>query len=90
MSYRSTLPTAFEEQVRNLGLTERTCAASKELRKWCERNKNQSYVPEWLLKRWGIHVNADTTVSQGPESLIRGRHSVGEFAPRTRLVRRAS
>jgi hypothetical protein len=46
MMYRSILPTAFEQQVRKLGLTEATCATSTPLREWCERKRNQFYVPE--------------------------------------------
>jgi hypothetical protein len=75
MMYRSILATAFEQQVRKLGLTETTCATSTQLREWCERNGNQFYIPEWLLKRWGMHVNADTTVSLESQSLTRGRHT---------------
>jgi len=75
MMYRSILPTAFEQQVRKLGLTEATCATSTQLREWCERNRNQFYVPEWLLKRWGMHVNADTAVSLESQTLTRGRHA---------------
>jgi hypothetical protein len=44
-----TMPTAFESQIRRLGLNEQTCVASKELREWCERNKDLCYIPEWLL-----------------------------------------
>src|SRR5579864_1969070 len=50
------LATAFEEQIRKLGLTETNCITSEELRQWCEHNKNHCYIPEWLLKRWGISV----------------------------------
>ena len=50
------LATAFEEQVRDLGLTETNCITSDELRQWCSRHKNHCYIPEWLLKRWGISV----------------------------------
>jgi len=50
-------PTAFEEQVQKLGLTEQTCAASEKLKQWCERNKDRCYIPEWLLKRWRIDVD---------------------------------
>jgi len=57
MAYLSTLATAFEQQVRTLGLDERTCVASKVLRLWCEENKDRYYIPEWLLARWGITVN---------------------------------
>ena len=42
------MPTAFEEQVRRLKIRLRTCADSKELRRWRERNKNQRRMPEWL------------------------------------------
>ena len=49
--------TAFEVQVRRLGLTRQTCAGSRELRGWCERNKNRCYIPEWLLEEWEIAVD---------------------------------
>ena len=49
--------TAFEEQVQKLGLNEHTCGASEKLKQWCERNKDRCYIPEWLLKQWGIPVN---------------------------------
>jgi hypothetical protein len=32
-------------------------ASSRELRLWCERNRNRVYVPEWLLQEWGIAVD---------------------------------
>jgi len=44
-----------------LKLTERDCAGSDELRRWCERNKNRCYVPEWLLKHWRISVEPHVT-----------------------------
>jgi hypothetical protein len=50
------VPTAFEDQVRKLGLNDQTCATSEELRQWCQRNKDHCYIPEWLLKWWGISV----------------------------------
>jgi hypothetical protein len=46
----------FERQVQQLGLTKQTCAASTQLRNWCERNRNRCYIPEWLLGAWGIQV----------------------------------
>jgi hypothetical protein len=52
--------TEFEEQVRKLRLTKQTCAGSKELRTWCERNRNRCYIPEWLLKQWGMPVDPDS------------------------------
>ena len=51
------VPTAFEEQVEKLGLNDQTCATSEELRQWCQRNKDRCYIPESLLKWWGISVD---------------------------------
>ena len=51
------LPTEFELQVRQLRLTVETYTTSHELRAWCERNRNRYYIPEWLLKEWGITVD---------------------------------
>jgi hypothetical protein len=51
------LATEFELQVRQLQLTARTYTSSLELRAWCEQNRNQLYVPEWLLEEWGITVD---------------------------------
>jgi len=53
------LPTEFEMQVRQLRLTPETYVYSAELRTWCERNRNRSYIPEWLLEAWGIPVDPD-------------------------------
>jgi hypothetical protein len=53
-------PTSFEDEVRRLGLDEQTCAESRKLKKWCELNKNRCYIPESLLKHWGISVDSDT------------------------------
>jgi hypothetical protein len=53
------VPTEFEMQVRELELTPETYTSSVELRRWCERNKNDHYIPEWLLKAWNIKVNPD-------------------------------
>jgi hypothetical protein len=50
--------TEFEKQVRRLELTKETYVGSTELRKWCEQHKNQCYIPESLLKSWGIEVDA--------------------------------
>jgi hypothetical protein len=57
MGYAPTTATAFELEMRRLGLDKRTCAKSKELRKWCERNKDWYYVPEWLLHKWKMTVD---------------------------------
>jgi hypothetical protein len=62
MGHQPGIATAFEQQVRKLGLDPHTWAGSKELRRWCERNKNRCYIPEWLLERWGIAVEPDSTM----------------------------
>ena len=51
------LATEFELQVRHLNLTPEMYGESRELRVWCVRNRNRVYVPEWLLKEWGITVD---------------------------------
>ena len=55
------LPTEFEMQARHLRLTPENYVHSAKLRAWCERNRNRSYIPEWLLKAWDIPVNPDLT-----------------------------
>ncbi len=57
----SVLCTEFEMQVRQLHLMPETYTSSAELRTWCERNRNNFYIPEWLLDEWEIRVNADLT-----------------------------
>lgn len=51
--------TEFERKTRLLGLTRETFAQSPELRLWCERNKDRVYIPEWLLKIWGMYLDSD-------------------------------
>jgi hypothetical protein len=51
------LPTEFELRVRQLQLTAEAYTSSRELSAWCEGNRNRLYVPEWLLKEWGITVD---------------------------------
>jgi hypothetical protein len=55
------VPTAFEEQIRKLGLNEQTCGTSEKLRQWCQSNKDRYYIPESLLKRWGIPVDPNVS-----------------------------
>jgi hypothetical protein len=55
------VPTAFEEQIRKLGLNEQNCATSEELRHWCKCNKDRCYIPEWLLKRWQLSVDPNVS-----------------------------
>jgi len=50
------LLTEFELQVEKLGLTNAEYVASRELRRWCDRNRNRIYIPEWLLREWGMEV----------------------------------
>jgi len=50
------LPTEFEIEVARLGLRKSEYVASAALRRWCDRNRNRVYVPEWLLKEWGMRV----------------------------------
>ena len=52
------LPTEFELRVRQLQLTAELYISSRELRAWCEQNRNRRYVPELLLKAWGITVDS--------------------------------
>jgi len=48
--------TEFELQVEELGLRPGEYQASPQLRSWCRRNANSRYVPENLLRLWGIRV----------------------------------
>jgi len=57
-SIRSESPSAFEIELKQLGLTIETCLFSPQLREWCHRNKNHVYIPEWLLKRWHMSRSA--------------------------------
>jgi len=51
------LATEFERRVTHLELTEVMYASSRELRTWCEGNRNRLYVPEWLLAEWDMVVD---------------------------------
>ena len=53
------MPTAFDKRVGILSLTAPAYLESLELREWCEDNCDRCYIPEWLLKAWGIEVKAD-------------------------------
>ena len=61
--------TDFEQQVRRLGLTEATSMTSRELKDWCIQNRHRCYIPESLLKKWGLSVDPDQPVE------FRRRHS---------------
>jgi hypothetical protein len=53
------LLTEFEIEVVRLGLKRSDYVASMPLKRWCCRNRNRVYVPEWLLAEWGIRVETD-------------------------------
>jgi hypothetical protein len=53
------MPTAFDKRVGKLSLAAPAYLESRELREWCEDNCDKCYIPEWLLKAWGIEVKAD-------------------------------
>jgi hypothetical protein len=44
----------FDRMVARLRLTPDEYVSSSELRDWAEKNKDVRYVPERLLKAWGI------------------------------------
>ena len=48
-------------EVTRLGLAKSQYVASTELKRWCERNRNRVYVPEWLLTEWGMQVETNSS-----------------------------
>ena len=56
---RPNMPTEFELQVEHLRLTPEMYVYSRELRTWCERNRDRVYIPEWLLDEWNMTVDAN-------------------------------
>jgi hypothetical protein len=56
MPFAPALPTQFEVTVKRLRLTPKLYTSSRELKRWCESNRNRCYVPEWLLKEWNLDV----------------------------------
>jgi hypothetical protein len=65
------LPTEFELRVRQLRLTGEMYTSSAELHRWCERNRNRRYVPEWLLQEWDITVDPNITADGNDRRLSR-------------------
>jgi hypothetical protein len=51
------LATEFELRVRHLQLTPEMYASSRELRIWCQQNRNRIYIPQSLLAEWDITVD---------------------------------
>jgi hypothetical protein len=49
-------PTEFEITVGRLRLMPEMYAASRQLKRWCQSNRNRCYIPEWLLEEWGMDV----------------------------------
>ena len=56
MPFAAAVPTEFELTVKRLRLSPPMYASSRELKRWCESNRNRIYIPEWLLKEWGMKV----------------------------------
>lgn len=54
------LLTEFESQVARMGLKKTEYVASAELKRWCDRNRNRVYIPEWLLAEWGMDVETNS------------------------------
>jgi len=48
--------TEFERTVRRLKLKPHQYVTSEELRAWVVRNSHSRYVPESLLRAWGVKV----------------------------------
>jgi len=53
------LLTEFDIEVARLRLKRQDYVASMPLKRWCDRNRNRVYVPEWLLVEWGMKVETD-------------------------------
>lgn len=51
------LPTEFEVQVKSFRLGNEQYVSSTALKLWCQHNRNRVYVPEWLLKEWGMQFS---------------------------------
>ncbi len=68
------LLTEFEMRVRQLRLTPEMYTSSAELHTWCQQNRNQRYVPEWLLKEWGFTVDPGISADFA-WSLMRGKRA---------------
>ena len=53
------LLTEFEIEVACLRLKRPEYVTSMPLKRWCYRNRNRVYIPEWLLKEWGMKVETE-------------------------------
>src|ERR1035437_2210809 len=82
-------PTGFDEEVRRLGLDEQT--SSRELKKWCELNKNRCYIPESLRKHGRMSVDPDTACTHSPPASRKASSPpVPSFAPSSRTDQNSS
>jgi hypothetical protein len=52
------LLTEFDMEVERLGLNQEEYVESVQLRRWCDRNRNRVYIPEWLLEKWKMQVES--------------------------------
>jgi hypothetical protein len=48
-------PSDFERVVARLKLSPEQYESSDQLRQWVEKHWQQKFVPEWLLKAWGLN-----------------------------------
>jgi hypothetical protein len=78
--YPSACPTEFDVQVAHLRLTQDQYVASVDLRRRCHHNRNRFYVPEWLLKEWGMDVE-DMFSGTADGGRNRGRHGPLPMSP---------
>jgi len=53
------VPTSFEEVVKKLRLSPTEYEGSARLKEWVRKNKDQKYIPDELLKLWGLEVKGD-------------------------------
>jgi len=47
----------YDHRLRNLVQRTDAYVSSDQLRRWCEHNRDRCYIPDWLLKRWGMPVD---------------------------------
>jgi hypothetical protein len=49
-------PTYFEQTAEKIGVKPEFYVFSEPLKEWVRKNRYDRYVPEWLLKEWGLEV----------------------------------
>ena len=50
-------PCAFEQYALKLGIPSEVWEFDGRLRSWAERNAKRRYVPEYLLRAWGLTID---------------------------------